>query len=56
MQLRAIVIGAGWAGEGHTLALRSAGVEVVALSGRSFIANSPALLMSVDTPFGFKGV
>jgi predicted dehydrogenase len=35
MQLRAIVIGAGWAGEGHTLALRSAGVEVVALCGRS---------------------
>jgi predicted dehydrogenase len=35
MQLRAIVIGSGWAGEGHTLALRAAGVEVVALCGRS---------------------
>jgi len=35
MMLRAIVIGAGWAGEGHTLALRAAGVEVVALCGRS---------------------
>ena len=35
MALRAIVIGAGWAGEGHTQALRSAGVEVVALCGRT---------------------
>lgn len=34
MQLRAIVIGAGFAGEGHTNALRRAGVEVVALCGR----------------------
>jgi predicted dehydrogenase len=33
--LQAIVIGSGWAGEGHTLALRAAGVEVVALCGRS---------------------
>lgn len=35
MQLRAIVIGAGWAGEGHVVALRAAGVEVVAICGRS---------------------
>lgn len=35
MALRAIVIGAGWAGEGHTIALRAAGVEVVALCGRT---------------------
>ncbi|HWQ12082.1 MAG TPA: Gfo/Idh/MocA family oxidoreductase [Roseiflexaceae bacterium] len=35
MALRAIVIGAGWAGEGHTLALRDAGVAVVALCGRT---------------------
>lgn len=35
MALRAVVIGAGWAGEGHTLGLRNAGVEVVALCGRS---------------------
>jgi predicted dehydrogenase len=35
MGLRAVVIGSGWAGEGHTLALRAAGVEVVALCGRS---------------------
>ncbi|RYD41032.1 MAG: hypothetical protein EOP83_34445, partial [Verrucomicrobiaceae bacterium] len=35
MQLRAIVVGAGWAGEGHALALRAAGVEVVAICGRS---------------------
>ena len=32
--LRAVVIGAGWAGEGHTLALRHAGVDVVALCAR----------------------
>jgi predicted dehydrogenase len=33
--LRAIVVGAGWAGEGHTVALRAAGVEVVAMVGRT---------------------
>lgn len=35
MTLRAIVIGAGWAGEGHIIGLRDAGVEVVALCGRT---------------------
>ena len=35
MTLHAVVIGAGWAGEGHTIALREAGVEVVALCGRT---------------------
>lgn len=35
MTLRAVVIGAGWAGEGHTIALRTAGVDVVALCGRT---------------------
>ena len=35
MSLRAVVIGAGWASEGHTVALRDAGVEVVALCGRT---------------------
>jgi predicted dehydrogenase len=35
MTLRAIVIGAGWAGEGHTIGLRAAGVDVVALVGRT---------------------
>ena len=35
MSLKAVVIGAGWAGEGHTLALRAADVEVVALCGRT---------------------
>lgn len=29
-QLRAVVVGAGWAGEGHTKALRWCGVEVAA--------------------------
>ena len=42
MSLKALVIGAGWAGEGHTLALRAADVEVVALCGRS---PQPALAM-----------
>lgn len=32
--LRAVVVGAGWAGEGHTLALRACGVDVVALCAR----------------------
>jgi predicted dehydrogenase len=31
---RAVVIGAGWAGEGHTVALRACGVDVVAICGR----------------------
>jgi predicted dehydrogenase len=35
MTLRAIVIGTGWAGEGHTTALRAAGVDVVAICGRT---------------------
>src|SRR5205823_4485222 len=33
-QVRAVVVGAGWAGEGHTLALRHCGVEVVAICAR----------------------
>ncbi|MCA1572548.1 MAG: Gfo/Idh/MocA family oxidoreductase [Chloroflexi bacterium] len=35
MTLRAIVVGTGWAGEGHTLALQAAGVEVAAICGRT---------------------
>ena len=35
MGLRAVIVGAGWAGEGYTHALRSAGVDVVALCGRT---------------------
>lgn len=34
MGLRAIVIGTGWAGEGHTQAMQAADVEVVAICGR----------------------
>lgn len=34
-QLRAVVIGAGMAGEGHTVALRYAGVDVVAICSRT---------------------
>lgn len=34
-RLRAVVIGAGLAGEGHTIALRYAGVEVVAICSRT---------------------
>ncbi|HEX2517176.1 MAG TPA: Gfo/Idh/MocA family oxidoreductase [Chloroflexota bacterium] len=33
--LRAVVVGAGFAGEGHTLALRDAGVDVVAICART---------------------
>ena len=33
--LRAVVVGAGWAGEGHTVALQHAGVEVAAICGRN---------------------
>ena len=33
-KLRAVVVGAGWAGELHTQALQYAGVKVVALCGR----------------------
>jgi predicted dehydrogenase len=43
MQLKAIVIGSGWAGEGHTLALRAAGVDVAALCARSL---KPALALA----------
>jgi predicted dehydrogenase len=35
MTLRAIIIGTGWAGEGHSRALQAVGVEVVALCGRT---------------------
>lgn len=42
-RLRAIVIGAGWAGEGHAKALRLAGVDVVALCGRT---SEPAWAMA----------
>ena len=35
MTFRAVVIGAGWAGEGHTNALRAAGVDVIAMCGRT---------------------
>ena len=33
-KLRAVVIGAGWAGEGHTKALQQQGVEVAAICAR----------------------
>ena len=49
MTLRAVVIGTGWAGEGHTLALRAAGVNVVALCGRSpEPANAMAQTMGIE--------
>jgi predicted dehydrogenase len=32
--LRAVVVGAGWAGEGHTIALQHCGVDVVAICAR----------------------
>ena len=33
-ELKAVVIGAGWAGEGHTKALQHYGVDVVAICAR----------------------
>jgi len=49
MALRAIVIGAGWAGEGHVIGLRDAGVEVVALCGRTAApANERAVQLGVS--------
>ena len=35
MTTKAIVVGTGWAGEGHAIALQSVGVEVVAFCGRT---------------------
>ena len=35
MSLRAMILGAGSAGEGHALALRQAGVEVAAIASRT---------------------
>lgn len=45
--LRAVVVGAGFAGEGHTLALRQAGVEVVAVCARQ-----PAVVRAVADRLG----
>jgi predicted dehydrogenase len=42
MTLRAVVVGAGWAGEGHTNALRHCGVEVVAICARNARATQAA--------------
>ena len=41
MSLKAVVIGTGYAAEGHTVALRDAGVDVIALCGRT--RNQPEL-------------
>ncbi|HVG98540.1 MAG TPA: Gfo/Idh/MocA family oxidoreductase [Chloroflexota bacterium] len=45
--LRAVVVGAGFAGEGHTLALRYAGVDVVAICSRT-----PAVVQAVAARLG----
>jgi predicted dehydrogenase len=45
--LRAVVVGAGFAGEGHTLALRYAGVDVVAVCSRT-----PAVVQDVAARLG----
>jgi predicted dehydrogenase len=34
-KLRALIVGAGYAGQGHALALRDCGVEIVAMAGRT---------------------
>lgn len=47
--LSAVVIGTGWAGEGHAQALRAADVEVVAVCGRrAEVAEAFALRIGVD--------
>lgn len=51
MTLRAIVIGSGWAGEGHIWGLQAAGVEVVALGGRN-----PESVKALASRFGIKAV
>jgi predicted dehydrogenase len=49
MGLRAIVVGTGWAGEGHALAMQSAGVEIVAICGRrAEIAQSLAARLGIS--------
>lgn len=48
-RLRAVVIGAGQAGEGHTVALRFAGVEVVAICSRT-----PAVVTEVARRLGVE--
>jgi len=45
--LRAVVIGAGWAGEGHTRALQACGIEVVAICARQ-----PAVVQAVADRLG----
>lgn len=48
-QLRAVVIGAGQAGEGHTVALRHAGVEVAAICSRT-----PSIVAEVAQRLGVR--
>lgn len=48
-RLRAIVVGAGWAGEGHTLALRHLDVDVVAICARQ-----PEVARSVADRLGVR--
>jgi predicted dehydrogenase len=49
-RLRAVVVGAGWAGEGHTKALQWCGVEVVAICGRQ-----QAVVQEVANRLGVAG-
>jgi predicted dehydrogenase len=51
MGLRAVVIGTGWAAEGHVRALQSAGVEVVAVCGRT-----PERAQALASQFGIESV
>ncbi len=48
--LRALILGAGYAGEGHTLALRRAGVDVVAMASRTR-ASCEATAERLDIPY-----
>lgn len=51
MGLRGVVIGTGHAGEGHTIALRNSGVDVVAMCGRP-----PEPARALATKLGIKEV
>lgn len=49
-KLRALILGSGYAGEGHTLALRRAGVDVIAMAGRTATAVEAAA-RRLDIPY-----
>jgi predicted dehydrogenase len=49
MDLRAVVLGSGWAAEGHSLALRAAGVSVEGIYGRN-LASAESIAQRLGIP------